>query len=203
MDPKNRVLTLWTSQTKPVLDALERDGVCYNKECYIRRKYGEVADVFLTAYRAYYRNASELLPPPPEAESAYWAFADPRDMFLGDDQTALKLEVPADQVILFDVFDWNRILQFRYLGETEEENRAFERELERRGITGYDVLHSNFYPDLRARILGSWKRLLRHHEALLSGDRTGVRAVQAGLWQLRREWICPPEGEKTGAAGPV
>ena len=188
MDPENRVLTLYTAQTKPVLDALERDGVCYNKECYIRRKYGEVAEVFLTAYRAYYRNASEIVPPPAQAESAYWAFEDPRDLFLGDDQTLLKLEVPAEQAVLFDVFDWNKILQFRYLGEDAPE---FARELEARGLTGFDVLRGSFYPELRAEIIGSWKNLFRHHEALRRGDRTGVRAVQAGLWELRREWIRP------------
>lgn len=191
MDPENHRMILYTAQTKPVLDALERDGVCYNRECYIRSKYGEVSEVFLTVYREFYRNAGKILPPPEEAESAYWAFPDPRDLFLGDDQTLLRLEVPAEQVILFDLYDWNRMLQFRYLGADEQEERAFARELERRGLTEFEVLRSSFYPELREKIIGSWGRLLRHHEALQRGDRTGVRAVQAGLWQLKKEWILP------------
>jgi len=33
------------------------------------------------------------------------------------------------------------------------------------------------------------KKLFRHHEAIKAGDFSGVHSVQAGLWQIREEWV--------------
>lgn len=189
MDQRNQPVILYTAQQEPVLEAIQRDGVCFNRECYIRKKYQEVSQIFLTVYRPFIQEAAKIVPPPDGAEFPYWAFQKPRDMFVSTDATVLKLAVPRDQVVLFDLYDWNKILQFRYLGTTEAENDAFQRELDRRGITVWDVMNTNFYPDLRQRIIRSWKAVLRHHDALLSGDETGVGGVQAALWQIRKEWI--------------
>ena len=90
--------------------------------------------------------------------------------------------------MLFDLYDWNKVLRMQFLGEPEEE-RAFRRELALRGLREQDVMLTDFYPELKRQILDSWPRLLRHHQALLAGDDTGVGGVQAGLWQLRREWV--------------
>ena len=46
-----------------------------------------------------------------------------------------------------------------------------------------------FYPDLKKKIFDSWKKLFRHHEDILSGNDTAVRSVQAGLWQIKKEWL--------------
>ena len=52
-----------------------------------------------------------------------------------------------------------------------------------------DVILTNFYPDLKRRVQESWKRLFRNHEKIKSGNTSGVGSVQAGLWQLKKEWI--------------
>jgi hypothetical protein len=49
--------------------------------------------------------------------------------------------------------------------------------------------HNVFYPDLKQQIYDSWQRLFRYHEALLRGEDCGGIRVQAGLWELRREWV--------------
>ena len=189
MDQKSQPVILYTAQTAPVLEAIRRDGVCFSRECYIREKYQENSQIFLTIYRQFVREASKIVPPPEGAELPYWAFENPYNMYVGTDASVLKLAVPRDQVILFDLYDWNKILQFRYLGTSDAENKAFQRELDLRGITTWDVMRTNFYPELRQQILDSWKSVLRHHDALLSGDKTGVGSVQAALWQIRKEWI--------------
>ena len=63
------------------------------------------------------------------------------------------------------------------------------RELSLRGLDLNKVMLSGFYPDFRERIMESWQRLFRHHQALLQGDCSGVGAVQAALWCIRREWV--------------
>lgn len=42
---------LYSLQTQTVLDVLFEDGVCFSKEEYVKKKYGESAKIFLTAYR--------------------------------------------------------------------------------------------------------------------------------------------------------
>lgn len=165
MDSKNPPMILYTAQTSPVLEAIRRDKKCFSHACYIREKYQEVSEIFLTVYRQFVQEASKIVPPPQGAEFPYWAFSDPVDLYVSADAKVLKLAVPRDEVLLFDVQDWNKVLQFRYLGTTEEENRRFQQELDARGITVWDVMNTNFYPDLRQRILRSWTSVLRHHEA--------------------------------------
>lgn len=188
MDTKHHTLTLYTAQSEAVLAALRQHGVCYSRAEYVRRKYEESAPGFLTAYRWFASEAAKLVPRPAGAELPYWAF---RDLYSVDtmEADALTLHVPADEVVLFDLYDWNKILCMKYLGETEEEEWAFSRELARRGLRETDVMLTDFYPELKRQILDSWSRLLRHHRTLLEGDSTGVGGVQAGLWRLREEWV--------------
>ena len=100
----------------------------------------------------------------------------------------LTLEVPRDQAVFFDLLDWNRILQLRFLGE-EKEEQQFRRELELRVLDSQKVMLPSFYPEWKERVFQSWERLFRWHTAIRDGEETPVESVQAGLWCIRREWI--------------
>ncbi|OZV12086.1 hypothetical protein CIW83_11500 [Tissierella sp. P1] len=39
-----------------------------------------------------------------------------------------------------------------------------------------------FYPQIKRKIIDSWKRLFRHHENIKQGNLEDVRSVQVGLW---------------------
>lgn len=189
MGNESHTLTLYTAQTEAVWEVLTRDGVCFSREEYVAKKYGETAPGFLAAYRWFAREAPRLVPKPEGAQLPYWAFGELYSVEASGPSRVLTLEVPREQAVLFDLYDWNKILRLRYLGENEEEERAFRRELALRGLREEDVMLTDFYPELRRQIRDSWPRLLRHHEALAAGDAAGVGGVQAGLWQLRAEWI--------------
>ena len=189
MDPICSSITLYSAQARPVLEVLRRDGVCFSREAYVRKKYQDISPLFLTAYHWFVEQAAQLAAPPDGAEFPYWAFADPYSVEGSGDVEILRLEVPRDQVVLFDLYDWNRILQLQPLFASEAEERTFRKELRLRGITAKDVMLTSFYPELRQQVLGTWPRLLRHHEALLRGDCSGVGGVQAALWQIRSEWV--------------
>lgn len=189
MDQTGHRMTLYTAQTEAVLEVIERDGTCFSREAFIRVKYGESAPGFLAAYRWLAQAAAELVPPPPGAELPYWAFRDLYSLEVSGSAQVLTLSVPVDQAIFFDMYDWVEVLRLRYLGETEAERRAFLRELEQRGLRESDIMLTQFYPEERRQIQDSWRRLLRHHQAIRSGDFTGVGSVQAALWQIKKEWI--------------
>lgn len=188
MDQKHLTVRLYSAQTPLVRSILERDGVCHSKEEYVARKYGESGPIFLTAYRWFVREAAKIVPPPPGAEFPYWAFMDLYSVE-GTSADILALDVPREEAVFFDLYDWNKVVQLRYIGENDAQERAFQRELRERGLSSNDVMLTSFYPELKDQVLRSWSRLFRRHEAIKAGDLTGVGGVQAGLWRLKKEWI--------------
>lgn len=76
MGNESNTIILYSSQTDIVMNVIEREGVCYSKEEYIRRKYQESAPVFLTAYSWFVSQMPKYVPKPERAEFPYWAFAD-------------------------------------------------------------------------------------------------------------------------------
>lgn len=190
MDPICHTVTLYTAQTPAVKERLLREGTCFSRAEYVRRKYGESAPVFLTVYEWFVNEAARRVPLPEGAEFPYWAFFDCRsaDTSSGDVEL-LQMDVPLSEGIYFDMYDWTTLLRLDYLGETEAETLAFRRELTQRGLRSTDVMLTNFHPALKQEILRSWQRLFRHHEAVLRGDLSGIGSVQAGLWQLKKAWL--------------
>lgn len=182
-------MILYSLQMPPVLAAIEKDGACFSKEIYVRKKYGESAPVFLTAYRWFVSRMPDYVPKPEAAEFPYWAFRDLYSLEASAETPPLTLQVPVSEAVFFDMYDWNRIMRLQYMGESEEEEKEFGRELALRGIDGTRVMLTGFYPDLKEKIMKSWDRLFRHHERIKAGDLTGVGSVQAGLWQIRKDWI--------------
>lgn len=183
------MIKLYAVQAQPVLDVIRRDGVCYSKAEYVRRKYEESAPIFLTAYGWYVREAEKIVPKPAGAEFPYWAFADLFNIDGSAGGNVLELCVPEEEAVFFDSRDWNKILQLSYLGEDEEDEQAFSAEIMRRGMNVSQIMLTAFYPDWKRKITESWKRLFRHHEAILAGDCSGVHSVQAGLWRIQKAWI--------------
>lgn len=189
-DTDNRI-KLYTSQADAVLQAIERDGCCFSRESYVSRKYGESAPIFLTAYRWFVKEAERLVPKPEGAEFPYWAFQDLYSVEQSGNTHVLTLMVPIDEVVLFDMYDWNQILCMKLLGENKDEEREFHAFLEACGVKESTVMLTGFYPEWRQRIMDSWSRLFCHHEAIKAGKGAleGVRSVQAGLWRIKKEWI--------------
>ena len=107
------------------------------------------------------------------------------------------LEVPKDEIVFFDMQDWNKVVQLKYIGETEGEESAFQQELKARGLLPADVMLTNFYPELKQMTLDSWQRLFRHQEALKRGEAAPIHSLQAGLWCIRREWVIRRNGQET------
>lgn len=190
MDNPNNRITLYSSQSDEIAAALRNGDTHYAKEKYIREKYGEVSEVFLAAYSWYRAEASRLVPRPPEAESGIWAYADLKLLDRVPGYSILKLSVPADEAVFFRTRDWNRVLNLRFIGETEEEERVFEEKLARHGVKYEgDIYLKPFYPQLRSELIKSWSRLFRFHEAIRAGSPDIAPDIQAGLWRIVPEWV--------------
>ena len=189
VDKENNTMRLYTSQTDIVLKAIEKDEVCYSKKEFVRQKYLESSNIFITAYSWFVKEAEKIVPKPEKAEYPYWAF---KDLYNTDDSLGgniLTLEVPLDNAIFFDLFDWNKIICMKYIGVCEEDDIKFREKIKKLGLKETDIMLTNFYPELKAQIMESWKLLFRHHENIKIGNMDGIGGVQAGLWQIKKEWI--------------
>lgn len=190
MDIRNNKVILYSSQAEAVLQIIERDGECFSKRKYVEDKYQESAPIFVSAYSWFVHEAEKYVVRPENAEYPYWAFKDIYSVEASGDSRIIKLEVPADEAVFFDMYDWNKILSLKYIGETETDEQEFRKMLRDYGITREsDVVLTNFYPNLKRQVQESWKRLFRNHEDIINGENQGIGSIQAGLWTIRKEWI--------------
>ncbi len=185
METGNKVI-MWTAQTQIVLDTLEKDGVYYVKKQYIDEKYQETAWSFRLAYHFLGEGMEKRVPRPAKAESPVWLYKDPKWTGAQGGAPLMKLEVPQEELLLFDMRKWNKILNMSLVG-TEEERRSFDKELERQGVTdASDVLKKPFYPALKRKIMKSWEKLF---------EETDVEEtyLQGAVWRIKREWMVRQE----------
>lgn len=189
MDKGNNKIKLYTSQSDIVLHIIEKEGVCYSKKEFVRKKYSESATIFITAYSWFVKEAEKIIPKPEKAEYPYWAF---KELYNLDDSgggNVLSLNVPLKEAIFFDLFDWNKIICMKYIGSSEKDEIEFKETIKKFGLKETDIMLTSFYPELKQNIMESWKRLFRNHENIKNGNEEGIGGVQAGLWRIKKEWI--------------
>lgn len=188
---------LYSPQSKAVWQELQNIGSAYSRREYVQKKYEESAPIFLTAYDAYIREAEKIVPRPEPWAYPYWAFRSLEQVDVSGGGRIMTLSVPANEAVFFDQYDWYKVLRLSYIGSDEKDDAEFRRELERRGIKDpSEAVLKPFYPDIKRKITGSWKKIFRHdaeiRKALMNGTEPeieGVRAVQAGLWCIKKEWL--------------
>ena len=189
MGSANNHIILYSPQDTIVWRVVNEFGISLSRREYIADKYEESAQIFLTAYEAFIREAEKIVPRCDSTAYPYWAFASPEQID-SMDRKVMKLEVPINEVVLFDQYDWYKVLRLSYIGETQADEDAFARKLGLRGIRdSSEAVLKPFYPDIKREITESWKRLFRHDADIRRGDFSGTRAVQAGLWRIKKEWL--------------
>ena len=134
MDNKDNTVRLYTSQTKYVTDLLEKNGVCYSRREYVKKKYGDISAIFTTAYDWFSAEAIKYMPKPPDAEYPYWAFKDLSSVERFCGSKVLQLKIPVDEAILFNMYDWNKILRMQFIGDSEDDEKKFRQMLKSYGI---------------------------------------------------------------------
>lgn len=177
-------IILYTAQMQVVLDTIQAEGTSRVKREFIQKKYGEESWVFQQAYTFFAQNATRYVPAPEGAESGIWCFADSRWAAAGPGGTMLKLEVPRENAVLFDSRIWNRMLNLQYVGTSEADEEAFDQKLANMGMRqASEAFSTAFYPTVKREITDSWQRLFGSAEGIPD------TYVQAGLWEIRQEWV--------------
>lgn len=87
-----------------------------------------------------------------------------------------------EELIIFDMRLWSRILNLSYIGTAEQE-KGFEEKWKRTGIKDpLDIFRRPCYPLLKAEIIKSWERLF-------SKGCQEQQYEQGAAWLIKREWM--------------
>jgi len=177
-------LKVWTAQAGIVIDTIEENGVYHVKRSFILQKYQQISTLFFQPYDWFISRAAKKITPPDGAEYSIWVYCDPvmiSNYAPGD--YVIEAEVPNDKIILFDQGKWLKILNLSYIPANPEDEERFKRTIREQGLQHESkALTTNFYPQIRREIIGSWDRLF-DDTIKLSDDKMGA------LWEIRKEWI--------------
>ena len=182
-------LSVYSSQRTQVIDIINKENEYFVERKYIDRKYGQVAPVFLEVHKWFTEEGSKIVEKPDRAESAIWVF---KDIKLVDSSTVgnklLKLNIPRDEILLFDMYEFNSILNSNFLSEDENEINEYNEKLKAYGVKQKsDIVLTNFYPQLKEELFNSWKSLFRNSDKLI--ENSGDTVIQGGIWAIKKEWI--------------
>lgn len=178
----DQFIELWSAQHKRVFDTIQNEGVYYVKNRYLEEKYQEVSWVFKEAYAYMVKEVAKRVPKPPEAESPVWFFNDKNWALKDEDTVLLKIELPREEVVLFDLHKWNKVLNLSYVG-TETEEKEFSERLKRNGVhDSTEIFTRPYYPLEKKEIVKSWSRIFEL-------DNTAGQHIQGAAWKLEKASI--------------
>jgi hypothetical protein len=175
---------VWSRQHKNVLKILKEEGIYRVKERYIRKKLDDCADIYLDVYRWLRNEAGKRMDIPEEAKYPVWLSIE-EDLKLpaAAGMVFFELEIPKDQLMIFDMLKWDYIINYLYLPKDKDDRKRFKEKLDKYNITvESDIYLQNFYPRLKKEMMSSWKRLF-DQEIKLSDKKVAIS------WELREEWV--------------
>ena len=180
-------MRVYSRQHENSIYELANQGVITNKEIYVRLHMAQDADFFIQQYRTFVEMAEKHLPKPEGVEFPIWTSID----FKGarhpePNSVPYAIDVPKDQIIIFDGMKWDYVLNLLYLPQDDTDKQAYLKELKRLGIESEyflsDPKNRGRYPELEKKIKESWMRIF---------DITDSHPMhlQGNLWQIQRDWV--------------
>jgi hypothetical protein len=181
---------VWTRQHKAVLDEIKENNIYRVKERYIRKKLDTCADIYLDVYRWLRNEAGKRMEIPDKAKYPIWLTTQEElKLPMAEGFVFFELEIPADEIMIFDMLKWDYIVNYLYLPTDDKDRKEFKEKLEKYNISvESDIYLQDFYPMLKKEMTKSWERLF-DKDIKLSDQEVGI------CWELKEEWIVNYEKE--------
>ena len=184
---RNGKALLFTCQNKKSLNDLNEKGRFINKKEYIKEHLEDVTPTVIKSYDWFVKAAQPKVKKPHDVEYQIWcAVSADACMKPAENEVVYVLEVPDNEIIYFNGIKWDYVLNFRYLPESEEDNKKYIEDIERKGFkNSYEFISGRYagkYPEEEKKIIDSWNRIF-------DIENWNIREVQANLWEIKKEWI--------------
>lgn len=194
-----KIMILWTIQDYRAWESAQQAGILRTDTTYIEAD--KFASQAMMAYKWLVEQMEQRIGSKPSGvEFPIWAWyqwnndrqrkPDLRSSgHLQRGQKGVRIEFGIDdqQVLLSDFDLWHYALNYWYLSLNEQEDMAFEAELEAHGFSFYEMKplpHTAYHQ----RILDGWQRIFDldwHDETgYISENRKKDKSIQATLWEL-------------------
>lgn len=192
-------MILWTIQDYRAWEIAQQAGVLRADAAYVEAD--ELASMSILAYRWLVEQMEQRIGPgPPGVDFPIWAWYQWRNdrqrrpdlrssahLQRGQKGVRIEFEIKDQQLLLSDFDLWHSALNYWYLPLNEQDDLAFEAELETHGLSLYEMKP---LPDVayHQRILDSWQRIFDldwcDETGYISADRKEKKSIQATLWEL-------------------
>ena len=177
-------ITVWTKQHEKVLDELEQTGRYRAKKEYIIKDLEEHANLVLETYDWLVKHSPDAANKPEGVTYPVWvSFQQEATMLPSPGTVILQLSVDSHMVTPVNIAKWGAILNYSYIPLDQQDAHRHQQLLEAYGVSDPQAYMTQFYPQIKREIIGSWDRLF-DPEVHLGND------LEYGLlWEVQKEWI--------------
>lgn len=184
---KDGKVTLWTQQDIRSLDELKKNGTIRIQKHHLEEKFELISGYVINLYSWFIQQAEKRVPRPPGVEFPVWCSVSQENMLRPTEDTVVYvLEVDESEIIYFDGYKWDHVLNHIYIPVDEADQIAYEKEMKKLGHENlygfFEEGKAHFYPRERKRISDSWIRVF-------DIDGWNIFRVQANIWEVRQDMV--------------
>ena len=177
-------ITVWTKQNAAVIDQLETAGRFIADERYIHMDLEDTADIMLFIYRWLSDHMPAVSVRPPDVLFPVWvSFNKEATMRPENGFAVLELRVREELVTPVNIEKWTRITNYSCIALDEEDAAEHNSLLRNMGINNAQAVMTDFYPEIKRKIIASWDRLFDDNVKAGNSNAYGL------MWEVRREWV--------------
>lgn len=177
-------IKVWTKQHKNVLKELEATGRYFAKKQYIAMELQEHAGLVLEAYDWLVKHGPDAKNRPLDVSYPVWVSLKYDAAMLASENTVmLELAVDPEIITPINIAKWGAILNYSYIPGSPQDNMRHKKLLEEYDVSDAKAYMSQFYPQIKKEISGSWSRLFDDSITMGNDLKYGT------IWEIRKEWI--------------
>lgn len=178
---------LWTRQDVRSLQELETKGCIRIKKEHLVEKFEAISGYIIELYQWFTTEADKRVSRPEGVDFPIWCSISEENMLRPTRDTVVYvLEVADEEVLYFDGYKWDHVLNHIYIPKDEADDIAYKKEMAQRGhenlFSFFNADKAHFYTYERRRITNSWIRIF-------DIDQWDIFRVQANIWEIRPDMI--------------
>jgi hypothetical protein len=180
-------VSLWSRQDIKSLAELENNGTIRITRKHLLEKFDVITDYIAGVYQWFVEAADRRVARPEGVEFPVWCSVSSENMLRPTKDTVVYvLEVDESEVIYFDSFKWDYVLNHLYIPKDAADDAAYKREMLERGhrnlYSFVDSSTAHFYPRERKQVIDSWERIFEI-------EQWDIFRIQANIWEIRSDMV--------------